>query len=553
MKSKFFLLGAASLLLAACTEELQLPDSLALVGNTTPLCINVLANPETKDIAGQVTGAALPANSSIGITLIKTGALDGKYDNNTYNNVEYHSNDGAAWGIVTGSVMLSATEGTVYGYYPYSVTASDVTAVPISATDSKDYMYANPKTGVKNANASVDLVMNHALSVVKFTINKASTNGYTGAGNISSVKLEGATLGSSGTMDITTGTVSATAGELTYSTALALNGTNTGELFAVPTGTESGIKFSVSMDGQTYTATTGNVTLAQGQRYTYTLNMSSTGLTVSSVTVTPWGDEQPIGGGSGDAELLDPWAIAKATDGVYAIDNDGNPVIYATANAAEAGTYKSVAFVVNGKAYQVAKVDARQQENTGQTELVYWQKDNLDNIAGLTDYTTADGSREIVALPFSNGSFHNEAPVKYQLNDSWTSWLSYNETAALSDFNGKENTTTIIDAQNGGATDFTIGKTVVEFRNNETYNEGKHDWHIPSAGELAFMFLKKDEINSLLSKVIGSEPIKEDDVAVYWSSSEYGSNNAWFVLFSSGGVMNNVKHDISRLRLVRAI
>ena len=495
----------------------------------------------------------MPANSSIGVTLIKTGSSDGQYDGNTYNNVEYHSNDGVIWGIKTGSVLLSATEGTVYGYYPYSDAATNIKAVSISATDGKDYMYATPKTGVKNSNASVGLVMNHALSVVKFTINKASTNGYTGTGNISSVKLEGATLASTGTMDITTGAVTATAGELTYGTAMGLG--DTGELFAVPTGTESGIKFSVSMDGQTYTATTGNVTLAQGQRYTYTLNMSSTGLTVSTVTVTPWGAEQPIGSGSGDMELLDPWAIAKATDGVYAIDNNGNPVNYATANGAEAGSYKSVAFVVNGKAYQVAKVDARQQENTeAGTENVYWHKDNPDNIAGLTDYTTADGSREIVALPLSDGTFHEDIPVEYQLNDSWTSWLSYNETAALSDFNGKENTTTIIEAQNGGATEFTIGKTVVEFRNSETYNEGKHDWHIPSAGELAFMFLKKGEINSLLSKVTGSELIKEDDTGVYWSSSEYSSSSAWIVCFLNGAMdYSYIKSYISRLRLVRAI
>ena len=251
--------------------------------------------------------------------------MDGKYDNNTYNNVEYHSNDGAAWGIVTGSVMLSATEGTVYGYYPYSASVSDVTAVPISATDSKDYMYATPKTGVKNSNATVDLVMNHALSVVKFSISKASTNGYTGAGAISSVKLEGATLGASGTMDITSGTVTATADELTYGTALALNGTNTGELFAVPTGVESGIKFSVVMDGQTYTATTGNVTLVQGQRYTYTLNMSSTGLTVNTVTVTEWGDQTPAD--PIDAALKVPSYKVSITN-CYSGHDDGNIEVY---------------------------------------------------------------------------------------------------------------------------------------------------------------------------------------------------------------------------------
>ena len=80
MKTKLFVLGAATLLFAACTEELQRLDDQALGGEgvTTPLSINVSANPDTKAITGQVTETALPANSSIGVTLIKTGSSGGQ-------------------------------------------------------------------------------------------------------------------------------------------------------------------------------------------------------------------------------------------------------------------------------------------------------------------------------------------------------------------------------------------------------------------------------------------------------------------------------------------
>ena len=152
MKSKLFLLGAASLLLASCSNELDVPVDQAVVGGGTPLRINVLANPETKSIPGQVTGTALPSNSSIGVTLIKTGADDGMYDGNTYKNVEYKFTNGTSWDLVGNSILLSATEGTVYGYYPYSETATNIKAVRISATDGKDYMYADAKMGVKNSN-----------------------------------------------------------------------------------------------------------------------------------------------------------------------------------------------------------------------------------------------------------------------------------------------------------------------------------------------------------------------------------------------------------------
>ena len=539
MKSKLFVLGAATLLLASCSNELDMPVDQAVMEGGTPLSINVLANPDTKAIAGQVTETALPENSSIGITLVKTGSPDGKYDNQTYNNVEYHSADGAAWRIVSGNVLLSATEGTVYGYYPYSVAATNIKEVPISATDGKDYMYAEPVAGIKNSNASVDLVMNHALSVVKFTIKKATTNGYTGTGSISSVKLEGATLASSGTMDITTGTVAATAGELTYGTTMSLGGS--GELFAVPTGSESGIKFSVSMDGQTYTATTTPVTIEKGKQYAYTLNMSSTGLTVNTVTVTAWGAPEDIG--SGDGQLVpDLWATAKQTDGVYAIKADGSPVDYETASASS-DTYTGVGFVLYGKAYQVARVDAAGEE---QSETVYWWKDNYDVILELDNRTTADNGKLAGYL----GAIQTKIPdAQIPLDSNWKNWSSYSANAALADFDGFNNTEKIIAAQNNGDEAYTIGKAVTAFRNNGSYNEGYRDWFVPACGELAFMYLKRTELDELLNK-IGGNTLSNFR---YWSSSEHYDDSAWYVDFSGGTVDGTYKNYSGRRRLVRAI
>ena len=203
MKSKLFLLGAASLLLASCSNELDVPVNQAVVGNdATPLSINVLANPTTK---AQITGDKLPDESKIGVTLIATGASDGHYDSHEYKNIYYSTTDGATWKIDNSkSILLSATDGTVYAYYPYDVNVTNIENISINATDGTDYMYAEPVAGIKNSNAAAQLTMKHALSVVKFTIQKASSNGYTGAGEITKVKLEGATMGSEGSMNIKT-------------------------------------------------------------------------------------------------------------------------------------------------------------------------------------------------------------------------------------------------------------------------------------------------------------------------------------------------------------
>ncbi|MGM9796606.1 MAG: fimbrillin family protein [Parabacteroides sp.] len=336
MKTKFVVLGAITLLFAACQDELQRTVNQITVGELTPLSIQVVANPETKVISGQVTETALPANSSIGITLVETDALNGKYDNNTYNNVEYKFTDGTAWNIVSGNVLLSATLGTVYGYYPYNPDVDDITAVPIKATDYTDYMYAIPETGIKNSNSGASLEMQHALSVVKFTIKAASTNGYTGLGKITNVKLEGSTLGAEGSMDITDGgAITAAPAALNYTTELSLTGTNSAEVFAVPTGTESQITFSVTMDNQVYTATTAPVQLEKGQQYAYTLNMSSTGLTVSQVNVEEWGLEQD--------------------KGTY--DTNLKPLCEVTYSTDKVGTYYSVFVNSAGVLYQVSTDD----------------------------------------------------------------------------------------------------------------------------------------------------------------------------------------------------
>ena len=292
--NRLFLLGASALVFVACSNELDVPVNSLVGESLTPLSINVSANPVTKAVVGQVSGVVMPGSSSIGVTLVKTGAVDGLYDEQTYNNIDYNSANGTTWTIGEDkNILLSATEGTVYAYYPYNPTSTDVKAIPIKATDNTDYMYATAVSGIKNSNPAANLTMNHALSVIQFKIQKATNDGYTGAGNITNVTIDGATLSDKGTMDITNnGAILATRAALSYNTPLSLTGTNTAEIFAVPVGVSSEITFAVTMDGQTYSATTTPLELEKGKQYAFTLNMTSTGLTVSQVNVVAWGDMQ---------------------------------------------------------------------------------------------------------------------------------------------------------------------------------------------------------------------------------------------------------------------
>ena len=88
----------------------------------------------------------------------------------------------------------------------------------------------------------------------------------------------------------------------------------------------------------------------------------------------------------------------------------------------------------------------------------------------------------------------------------------------------------------------------MDFRSGSN-NEGYTDWFVPSCGEIAYMFLKKTELNTLLGKVSGST----FSSSYYWSSSEYSSDRAWGVDFSSGLVDDGGKVYYNYVRLVRAI
>lgn len=58
------------------------------------------------------------------------------------------------------------------------------------------------------------------------------------------------------------------------------------------------------------------------------------------------------------------------------------------------------------------------------------------------------------------------------------------------------------------------------------------DLYIPTAGQLAAMFLFRKELNKAL-EMAGGTPMKEE---VYWSSSEVDAWGSWGVTFGSGGV-----------------
>ena len=271
----------------ACTsdQEGQLNE---LTSSQNQLKLNVNTSAITASRA-LIEETYLPDNSEIGVTLL---ASDGNaYDGKTYSNIKFTA-DGTTSQTWTGSsnILLSATPGNVYAYYPYSSSVTDITAVPVETGTQTDYMYATEVTGVYDAESEVDITMNHALSAIRFALKKGT---YTGTGTVTSVSVTSTATATGATMNSKTGVLSSFSGsgnEISVTKGISLTTSEqNADVIVVPTGTNAALTLKVVIDGKTYSVNTDALTLTKGNIYKYTVTVNATSLELSGVTVGEWG------------------------------------------------------------------------------------------------------------------------------------------------------------------------------------------------------------------------------------------------------------------------
>jgi hypothetical protein len=79
---------------------------------------------------------------------------------------------------------------------------------------------------------------------------------------------------------------------------------------------------------------------------------------------------------------------------------------------------------------------------------------------------------------------------------------------------------------------------------------GQTDWYLPSIDELNLLWDNRFIVNKALSTINGATDLPLS--ANYWSSTETGSNSAFFLALSVGYVNARVKDSSSYVRAVRA-
>ncbi|MDP3452223.1 MAG: fimbrillin family protein [Bacteroidales bacterium] len=318
MKKSLIITLMLAFLLISCSKQ----ESTDTFNTKSELAVKVGILP-TKAI---ISGTIFPNGSSIGVQVRKTDQFN--YQAGTMTNIMYtYTAAGATWATAT-PFYLTNTLGEVYAYYPYVSVGDNLSAfttipVTIDATATTgtetDYMYATPLTGVNSVSNEVgkqnaNLVMNHAFTQISFYIYK---NNYSGTGVLTQFKIEDAaattfvkTSSTAMTMNIENGNlVGGATGIITRTLAtpvtltsvapdaaiLVLKTQVNATTILVPTASMAigDIKFTFTIDGETYTATnTTAISWLKGKQYIYTARLDGTGLVILSAIITDW-DTQP--------------------------------------------------------------------------------------------------------------------------------------------------------------------------------------------------------------------------------------------------------------------
>lgn len=110
--------------------------------------------------------------------------------------------------------------------------------------------------------------------------------------------------------------------------------------------------------------------------------------------------------------------------------------------------------------------------------------------------------------------------------------LKGDELPLFSDDSHPEDTSSFYKCEIEVLNDFDMKSCTEHLRKAGIAFELDADLYIPTAGQLAAMFLFHKELNKAL-EMVGGTPMKEE---IYWSSSEYNAWYSWGVAFGSGYV-----------------
>ena len=277
-------------MLAACT---QLPDPVGIRSEDgSPIVVSVTASDGIKT-RGVITGTTLENGSRIGLSLCDVSGT--KYQGITYENICYTASESGSsqkWDAES-PILVANTPGTLYGYYPYSESVTDIKKINITADSNNqtDYLWGTPVSNITKANADAAVVMNHALAAVRLSVSRGT---YSGTGRVTAASISGTDIATSAVLNARTGGLSSYRG---YSTAISpaitaftLSQTASAiDILAIPCGNSTvNLKVTLTIDGNVYETSIPSAVIKQGNMTECKISVNDGQVYVTSVNVTAW-------------------------------------------------------------------------------------------------------------------------------------------------------------------------------------------------------------------------------------------------------------------------
>lgn len=290
---KFLLLAAATLALAACTNDDEYVDN-------TPVAARITAG-IGNSVSSRAAGTAWAKGDKIGITTLRG-------DESKYVNMEYTTENGD--GKFAGTPMYfqdAQAEVTFTAYYPF--TGTEGTAPDIVENNTRadqqtpenqptfDYLWDN-RVG-KKGQPNINFEFAHRMSKITMTFQDGEG---THVNKIESYSFDGLVL--EGTFDPATGEAKAKKKDtekLTLNVNNVVSGSARPSIIVYPQTTAGQVVLHIVKEGQTYKCELAfpGGELRSGTDYQYTIRLNKTDAQVTESKINPWSSQT----GSGDATM----------------------------------------------------------------------------------------------------------------------------------------------------------------------------------------------------------------------------------------------------------
>ncbi len=186
-----------------------------------------------------------------------------------------------AW-TMTPEVKISKGQNAfIYAVAPYNAEYTNAAAIPVDIAQQIDLLYSGAYVPVSYTTHTAKLVMKHALALVSFNI---SSQGYSGAGKLTGMKISGEKVYTKGTMSADNGKI---LGKSQDEFILSIDKTiqETGwsnelpQMWQIPFATKiSTATLTLTIDGKQYEATFPEVEMKSGFQYIFRMVLTDYGI-----------------------------------------------------------------------------------------------------------------------------------------------------------------------------------------------------------------------------------------------------------------------------------